>query len=264
MTGFIKIAFLFAVGSMIGWVLEFFYRKFFDPVNVERKWLNPGFLTGPYLPLYGFALLLLYCMSRIERFLPIDNIYLRKTVLFIIMAAAITLLEYLTGLIFIVRMKIMLWDYTQFWGNIQGIICPLYTFFWLILSLAYCFFIDPAVTTGVEALMDNLEYSFFVGTFYGVFFIDLGISINNIVNIAEFAREHNIIVKIDELREQIQNFRIKNRERPMFFLPLRFTDTLHNNLERYREFREKLKLSELKGNLSDIRDNLTDRIKHKK
>lgn len=246
---FIKISYLFAAGSMIGWVLELFYRKFFDPVNVERKWLNPGFLTGPYLPLYGFALLLLYCMSRIEQFLPIENYRLRKAALFLIMAAAITALEYFTGLIFIVKMKIMLWDYTQFWGNVKGIICPLYTFFWLLLSVLYCFVIDPAITESVEALMNKLQYSFFVGLFYGAFFIDLWISINNIINISEFAHKYNLIVRIDELREQISSFRSKARDNSPFFLQIRFTDTLHNNLERYREFREKLSQVSIKDNI---------------
>ena len=157
MLPFIQTAYLFALGSIIGWVLEFFYRKFFDPVNVERKWLNPGFLTDPYLPLYGFALLLLFWLRRLEGFIPIENSYIRKAVLFLIMAACITALEYFTGLIFIVRLKIMLWDYTQFWGNIQGIICPMYSFFWLVLSFGYCFFLDPTITQTVEMLPDNQQ-----------------------------------------------------------------------------------------------------------
>ena len=250
MLPFIQTAYLFALGSMIGWVLEFFYRKFFDPVNVERKWLNPGFLTGPYLPLYGFALLLLFWLRRIEGFLPIGNDFARKAELFLIMAACITALEYFTGLIFIVKLKIMLWDYTQFWGNIKCIICPLYSFFWLALSFGYCFFLDPAITRSVNYLISNLQFTFFVGLYYGVFFIDLAISINNIVNIAEFAREHNIIVKIDELRSQIETFREKTRGVSHFFVPLRFSDTLHNSLERYREFRENFSVGSIRENIN--------------
>ena len=253
MITFIKIAYLFGLGCTIGWVLELFYRKFFDPANVERKWLNPGFLTGPYLPLYGFALWLLYGMTRVERFIPIGNDIARKVVLFLLMAAVITLLEYITGMIFIVKLKIMLWDYTQFWGNIKGIICPMYSFFWLVLSFAYCFFIDPAISGSVLGLLDHLELSFFVGLYYGVFFIDLFVSINNLVNIAEFARAHNIIVSIDELREQINAFRERNREKPLFFLPIHLSslsNTLNSSLERYREFRESHPLKKLRDKIS--------------
>ena len=42
-------AFIFMAGSMIGWVLEVFYRRFISDTNPERKWINPGFLMGPYL-----------------------------------------------------------------------------------------------------------------------------------------------------------------------------------------------------------------------
>jgi len=47
---------------MIGWVLELFYRKMIS----ERKWINPGFLVGPYLPLYGFGLCTVYLLSQIK------------------------------------------------------------------------------------------------------------------------------------------------------------------------------------------------------
>ena len=260
---FLALAFLFFIGSVAGWGIEVLFRRFFSNKNPERKWMNPGFCTGPYLPLYGFALLLLFWLRRIERLLPIDNNIIRKAVLFLIMAACITALEYFTGLIFIVKMKIMLWDYTQFWGNIRGIICPMYSFFWLLLSLGYCFFLDPPITHTVDMLLKNLQFTFFVGIFYGVFFIDLAISINNMVNIAEFAKEHNIIVKIDEFRAQVEAFREKTLGSAHFFVPLRFSDTLHNSLERYREFRENFSVVNIKDNIKDnIKENI-DKIKRK-
>lgn len=55
MSLFLTIAFLFFIGSMAGWVIEVVFRRFFSSANPERKWINPGFLSGPYLPLYGSA-----------------------------------------------------------------------------------------------------------------------------------------------------------------------------------------------------------------
>lgn len=57
---FLTIAFLFFIGSMAGWVIEVVFRRFFSSANPERKWINPGFLSGPYLPLYGFSLCVLF------------------------------------------------------------------------------------------------------------------------------------------------------------------------------------------------------------
>ena len=66
MSLFLVLTFLFFVGSVAGWVLELFYRRFFSRNNPERKWINPGFLTGPYLPLYGFSLVILFSLSHIN------------------------------------------------------------------------------------------------------------------------------------------------------------------------------------------------------
>ena len=48
---FFILAFLFMFGSVAGWVLELFFRRIFS----MKKWINPGFLNGPYLPMYGFG-----------------------------------------------------------------------------------------------------------------------------------------------------------------------------------------------------------------
>ena len=52
---------LFVIGSLVGWVLELFFRRFVS----QKKWMNPGFLTGPYLPIYGFGVAVLYGVSNI-------------------------------------------------------------------------------------------------------------------------------------------------------------------------------------------------------
>ena len=63
---FLVVTFLFFAGSLIGWGIELVFRRFFSANNPERKWINPGFLTGPYLPLYGFSLVILFLLSYID------------------------------------------------------------------------------------------------------------------------------------------------------------------------------------------------------
>ena len=116
-------AFLFAIGSFFGWGLEVFYRRFFSAANPDRKWINPGFLNGPCLPLYGFSLCSLFALSLIDLSF-VKNFYLRQIILFIIMALFITFIEYIAGLIFIRKMKIKLWDllFSFFIGFYFGVI----------------------------------------------------------------------------------------------------------------------------------------------
>lgn len=83
MSLFLTIAFLFFIGSMAGWVIEVVFRRFFSSANPERKWINPGFLSGPYLPLYGFSLCVLFLLSLLEQYIPIENTALRKAALLV-------------------------------------------------------------------------------------------------------------------------------------------------------------------------------------
>ena len=62
---FLTLAYLFFIGSVLGWVLELFYRRFISGANPERKWINPGFCVGPYVPLYGFGLCILFVLAAI-------------------------------------------------------------------------------------------------------------------------------------------------------------------------------------------------------
>lgn len=129
---FLIVLYLFFFGGVGGWVLELLFRRFFSGANPERKWLNPGFLFGPCLPLYGFGTVLLFILSELDHTLfgSFSGTFWYYPVMFVVMALAMTLLEYIVGLVSFKGFHLRLWDYSKLWGNIQGIICPLFTFFW--------------------------------------------------------------------------------------------------------------------------------------
>ena len=98
MNWFLSLAFLFFIGSVAGWILELFFRRFFSSANPERKWINPGFCTGPYLPLYGCGLCILYLIARLEDLHWIANPFWNKILLFAFMAVCMTVIEYIAGI----------------------------------------------------------------------------------------------------------------------------------------------------------------------
>lgn len=128
---FLIVLYLFFFGAVGGWVLELLFRRFFSGANPERKWLNPGFLFGPCLPLYGFGTVLLFILSELDHqlFGSFSGTFWYYPVMFVVMALAMTLLEYIVGVVSFKGFHLRLWDYSKLWGNIQGIICPLFTFF---------------------------------------------------------------------------------------------------------------------------------------
>ena len=222
---FLVITFLFFAGSIIGWGIELIFRRFFSKNNPEHKWINPGFLTGPYLPLYGFSLVILFLLTFIDVSF-IENPYLQKGILFALMALCITLFEFIAGMIFIIGMKIRLWDYSKNWGNIKGIICPQFTFYWWLLSAIYYFFIHPQILEWLYWFVNHIEFSFVVGFFYGVFTIDICYSLRIMTRIRHFARENQIIILFTELQQEIRQKNDENKEKLHFWLTMK-SDQFH-------------------------------------
>ncbi len=239
MNSFLILAFLFFVGSIFGWCLEVVFRRFFSSSNPERKWINPGFCTGPYLPIYGFGLCGLYLIALLERLIPIDNLVLKRGVLFLLMAVSMTGIEYIAGIYCLKRGKVRLWDYSDEWGNIQGIICPKFSLFWAVLGAVYYFFIHPYILDALQWLSRNLAFSFVIGFFYGVFLIDVAHSAQLMAKLRKWARENDAVVRYESLKAQIRRRSEETREKYHFFRPFRSERPLSEHLKDMLENLEK-------------------------
>lgn len=238
MSIFLILAFLFTVGSFLGWCLELVFRRI-----TSKKFVNPGFLSGPWLPIYGFSLCVLYLLTLTESHIPIENKILQKIILFIIMAIVITCIEYIAGLIFIKKMKVKLWDYSENRGNIQGIICPTFSFFWLLLSAIYYFLIHPHILDMLRWLSNNLAFSFCIGFYFGIFTIDLINSFQVVFHIKKFAEEKQIVIRLEEFKSDVIESKKKRGEKIKFMLSYHSNVPLKESLEQYKKNRENLRKS---------------------
>lgn len=163
---------LFVIGSLLGWGLELFFRRFIS----QKKWMNPGFLMGPYLPIYGFGVTLLYGVSNIN--LGIESQIVDILIRILIIGIGMTLIEFVAGLIFIKGFKIKLWDYSNRKGNIMGIICPIFSLAWLVVGSLYYFLLNPVLVQGISWISENLVYTFFVGAVIGAMLVDTAYSVH--------------------------------------------------------------------------------------
>ena len=229
---FLVLTFLFFVGSLIGWGLEVFWRRFFSKNNPERKWINPGFLNGPYLPLYGLSLCTLFSLTFIKVTFVSEQ-WLRDTILFVIMALCITLMEYIAGLIFIKGMHIKLWDYSKNRFNIQGIICLQYTFYWYILSAVYYFLIHPRILEWLYWFTGHLAFCFVIGFFYGVLTVDICYTFKISTKIREFAQEKKLEIHYEKLKDQLRRQMELAQEKRSFLFPLKSkSSSIKENLQK--------------------------------
>ncbi len=236
MSIFLTLAYLFFIGSVMGWLLELLFR------NMTRsggKLVNPGFCTGPYLPIYGFGLCTLYLLASLEQFQWFSSPFWNKAVLFAAMAVCMTAIEYIAGLFCLKCFKLRLWDYSTMWGNIQGIICPLFSFFWAVLGALYYFLIHPNILKGLEWLSQNLAFSFVIGMFFGVFTVDVAHSAQLVVKLKRFAEENDVVVKYEALKQQIRSAREQTSQKYHFFTPFRSERPISEHLLQMQENLEK-------------------------
>lgn len=228
---FLTLAFLFFIGSVAGWGIEVVFRRFCSSSNPEHKWINPGFCTGPYLPLYGFGLCMLFLIARLGGTIQFASAFWSKAAVFLTMAVAMTAIEYVAGFMCLKLAKVRLWDYTGLWGNIQGIICPLFSFFWAILGAIYYFFIDPYIMGALMWLSNNLAFSFVIGLFFGVFLIDVAHSAQLVAKLKHFADENKVIVRYEAIKSEIRRRHDQTRKKYNFFRPFRTDFSLLEHLQ---------------------------------
>ena len=198
---------LFVVGSLIGWIIELFFRRFVS----QKKWMNPGFLTGPYLPIYGFGVLVLYGVSNLS--LGIPNQVLDVIIHILIIGVGMTLIEFVAGLIFIKGFKVKLWDYSNRKGNIMGIICPSFSLIWLVVGSLYYFLLNPLLVEGISWISENLIYTYFVGAVVGAMAVDFAYSIHLATKLKDYKELATLRFEDfkKELKERVNRIH-KNKE----------------------------------------------------
>ena len=226
---FLKLAYLFFIGSVLGWVLELFYRRFISGANPERKWINPGFCVGPYVPLYGSGLCILYLLASFGDAHGTGTAG-GKVLLIAGMALSMTAIEYIAGLMSLKLMHIRLWDYSSQWGNIQGLICPQFSLIWAAASAGYYFLVHPHILDALKWLSENLAFSFVIGYFFGVFTIDVVYSAHLLTRIRQFAKENEVDIKVERLKSLIRSRQDERREKANFLFAFRSSHSLAEHL----------------------------------
>ena len=187
---------LFVIGSLFGWIIELFFRRLVS----QKQWVNPGFLTGPYLPIYGFGVVVLYAVSNIP--LGIELKAVDIIVRIIIIGFGMTFIEFIAGLIFIKGLKIKLWDYSDRKGNIMGIICPIFSLVWLVVGSLYYFLLNPVLVEGISWISENLIYTFFVGGVVGAMVVDLSYSIHLATKLKQFKEMQGL--RFEEFKKEFK------------------------------------------------------------
>ncbi|MRR15417.1 MAG: hypothetical protein EG826_03050 [Deltaproteobacteria bacterium] len=124
---------LFAIYCFIGWAVEVIYRSV-----SQRKFVNAGFLFGPFILIYGFGAFLVIVLQHLFQDWPI-------AARFIAFGLAVTAMEYLVGLLSEKIFKLTLWDYSGNRFNLHGYVCLQFSIIWTLLAVGFVTWIHPIV-----------------------------------------------------------------------------------------------------------------------
>lgn len=217
---FLDLLVLLVIGGFLGWVLELFFKRLFS----MKKWVNPGFLTGPIVPLYGFGVVFLYLIGL----LPFDT-----WGKIIIIAVSLSALEYFVGLFFLKVMHVRLWDYRNMRGNLKGLIAPLFSVIWAVLGYIFLYYINPPFLS----LLSKIHLSNFgsiiyllLGVTYGFIIVDFLHSINITAKIRSVAAKAKETIVYEKFKVYMSE---QDNKKKKFIIPLKASENIKENVIKF-------------------------------
>ena len=118
--------------AIIGWIYEELYYFL-----SKGKIVNSGTMFGPWLPIYGFAGLLIYLLSKKLKNSPIKMFF----VSFILSG----IIEYFTSYYLEKVYHMKWWDYSKFAFNLNGRICLIGLIAFSLLALFVMYYVLPLI-----------------------------------------------------------------------------------------------------------------------
>lgn len=179
----------------LGWIWECCYVSIRKAIkNRKWKWINRGFLNGPFIPIYGFAAISIL----------IGTIGVREYLLlvFVMGALAATLMELVTGSTMERLFHVKYWDYSNLPLNYNGHICFFISLFWGALAV----FLVEVIHVPIEQILlkcPTLVTEIAALVLVGLFVYDFNDSLRAALDMKE------LLEKLTESRIAIE--RLENR-----------------------------------------------------
>ena len=225
------------------WLVYFYFYCIagwiFESGNVsvrQKKWVNRGFMKGPWLPLYGSGALVILLST-----LPFEQ---NPIAVYFVSAISATILEYITGVVMLKLFKVRYWDYRYRKIQFQGHICLVSTIVWGFLGLLMVYIIHPPVVKLVGRW--NPEVVSII-----TFLVTICIAYDFANSFREAMDLRGLITQAQELKERIEESLAEKRDE----LEQRMDDMRETRKE---QFEQRLDLIEQK--IADAREQRLDNL----
>lgn len=163
---------IFLMYSIVGWCIEVILT-----LLRKKKFVDRGFLLGPYCPIYGYGMLLIVFLLKKYTSEPL--------VLFILSMVICLSLEYAVSFFMELIFKARWWDYSNKKYNINGRICLEYGFLFGIGCTLIMYVVHPFII-GIISNFSRIGIIIMGITLLVLFIIDNIVSFNVIFKIKGF------------------------------------------------------------------------------
>jgi uncharacterized membrane protein len=181
--------------GFIGWFWETPY------VSIrQRKYVNRGFLNGPFIPIYGFgALFMILSEGFLRPILPTNDI-LQFLVLMLYAAVMSSILEYATSYVLEQAFHTRWWDYSEKRFHLKGRICLSYSICWGFVGFGIIKWIHPVVTNLISSI--PLKFGIIVVIVYCIIFsLDVIVTFKDLISLKSVMAE--LLVLTTELKDKV-------------------------------------------------------------
>lgn len=237
---------LFFIYSFLGWLME--SVKLSIP---NKKFINRGFLIGPYCPIYGTGVLLITILLRKYT----DDILIT----FFMSLLICGILEYLTSYAMEKLFRARWWDYSQRKFNINGRICLETLVPFGIAGIFITYIANPFFLKYID-MMPNMVMHVLTGTFVAIYITDMILSFKIIMNLKDMSRQFkDNTVEISEKVKKI----IKKKYRLYRRLVNAFPRIKENVLyEKWEEIKQRVEESkeEIRNKIDSSKEELRNKI----
>lgn len=193
---FFKYLFIFCLFSVVGWIMELVFRSI-----TTKKFVNPGFMSGCVVPLYGFGAVIMTVICNL--FSTVKSDY-KVILIFFLAVFFLSLIEFISGFILLKFFHLKLWDYSNFKYNYKGFICLEFSFIWGLLALVFYLFVYPWINDLAMNFINNNFCLFSLGIFVGVFLVDLCVSIQLLNRLTKYADSIKEIINVEKLKIDVR------------------------------------------------------------
>lgn len=185
-----EVLWIFIVYAVIGWCSEVAYAAL-----DTGKFVNRGFLNGPYCPIYGFGIsLVIVVLTPLKENLLI--LYIGSVIL-------TSVIEYITGYLLEKVFHNKWWDYSDKPYNIKGYICLKFSLFWGFACTFIVLILHPIIY-GIIKIVPFLIGVIILTVVLVFFAIDCGITVATIMKFNErLKRMNEIAQRIHHLSDEV-------------------------------------------------------------